>query len=176
MKAIVREFPGLAALFCLIVTGLCFAPGKVAHAQTTPKVRERVDTIIKETLKRGEFTTAQGVKVITRTAPSAKDVEEIKSYGDRAVMPLQEHFYSENAFEYEIAMRLMGELGGKRIIGPFKKLALEDPSARKREFALRWITRGPWAEASKVISHAAENDPDASVRKVAEELLSGHGP
>jgi hypothetical protein len=176
MKEAVRGFPGLATLFCLIVTGLCFAQGEVANAQTTAKVRERVNTIIRETLKRGEFTTAQGVKVVTRTPPSTADVEEIKGYGDRAILPLQEHFNTENTFEYELAMRLMGELGGERIIGPFKKLIFDDPSARKREYALRWITRGPWDQAAKVISQAAENDPDANVRKVAKELLGGHGP
>lgn len=174
MKDTARGFPGLAVLFCLIVTGLCLGQSKVASAQTIAKVRERINTIIRETLQRGEFTTAEGVRAITRTPPSAEDVEEIKGYGDRAVLPLQEHFYSANAFEYEMAMRLMGELGGKRIIEPFKKIILYDPSARKREYALRGITQGPWDQAAKVISHAAENDSDANVRKVAQELLSGH--
>lgn len=169
MKETARGFPGLAVLFCLIVTGL-------ANAQTTAKVRERVNTVITETLKRGEFTTREGVRVTTRIPPSSEDVAEIKSYGDRAVLPVEEHFSSENAFEYETAMRLMGALGGKRIIEPFKKVILHDRSARKREYALRWITQGPWDQAAKVISQAAENDPDANVRKLAQELLSGHGP
>jgi hypothetical protein len=175
MKAL-YGFCGLAVLFCLITFGDCLGQGKVVDAQTPAKVRERVNTIIRETLQRGEFTTAEGVKGITRIPPSSEDVEEIKSYGDRAVLPLQEHFSSRNAFEYEMAMRLMGELGGKRIIEPFKKLILYDQSARKREYALRWITQGPWDLASKVITQAAENDPDENVREVAQELLSGHGP
>lgn len=169
-------FCGLAVLFCLITSGDCLAQGKTADTQTTAEVRERVNTIIRETLQRGKFTTAEGVKGITRIPPSAEDVEEIKSYGDRAILPLQEHLSSGNAFEYEMAMRLMGELGGKRIIEPLKTVILDDQSARKREYALRWITQGPWDQAAKVISHAAENDPDANVRKVAQELLSGHGP
>jgi hypothetical protein len=167
---------GLAVLVCLVTFGDCLGQGRVADAQTTAKVRERVNTIIRETLQRGEFTTAEGVKGITRTLPSPEDVEEIKRYGDRAVLPLQEHFSSGNAFEYEMAMRFMGELGGKRIIEPFKKVILYDQSARKREYALRWITQGDWDQASKVISQAAEKDPDANVRKVAQELLSGHEP
>ena len=177
MKDTARGFPGLAILFCLIVTGHCLGQGKGAGAQTTAKVRERINTIITETLKRGEFTTAEGVRGITRTNPSAEDVEEIKSYGDRAVVPLEEHFlYSENAFEYGLAIRLMGALGGKRIIEPLKKVILYDPSAGKREYALRAITQGPWDLASKVITQAAENDADANVRKVARELLSDHEP
>src|SRR5215216_5531867 len=134
---------GLVVLFCLITFGDCPAQDKMADAQTTAKVRERVNTIIRETLQRGEFTTAEGVKAITRALPSPEDVAELKSYGDRAVLPLQEHFSSTNAFEYELAMRLMGALGGKRIIEPFKKVILYDRSARKREYALRWITQGP---------------------------------
>ena len=165
----------LAVLFCLIVTGHCLGQGKLADAQTTAKVRERVDTIIRETIKRGEFITAEGVRGITRVPPSYEDVEEIKSYGDRAVLPLEEHF-SGNAFEYEMAMRLMGALGGERIIKPLRNVALYDPSARKREYALRWITQGPWDQAAKVITQAAEHDADANVRAAAKELLSGHGP
>lgn len=176
MKESPRGLPVLAVLFVLIATGHCLGQRKVGDVQTTAKVRERVNTIIMETLKRGEFTTAEGVTGITRTAPSAEEVEEIRSYGDRAVLPLEEHFSSGNAFEYELAMRLMGELGGKRIIEPLQKVILYDPSARKREYALRWITQGPWDRASKVISQAAENDPDPNVRKVAEELLSAHKP
>lgn len=166
----------LAVLFCLIVIGHGPGQGKVVYAQTNAEVRERVNTIISETIKCGETTTAEGVKAITRIPPSSEDVEEIKRYGDRAVLPLEEHFASENGFEYELAMRLMGALGGKRIVEPFKKVALYDSSARKREYALRWITQAPWDQAGKVIKHAADHDPDANVRKVARELLSGYAP
>src|SRR5262245_16735178 len=97
-------------------------PGKVENSQTTANVVERVNTIIRETIQRSEFTTADGVRTMTRMPPSSEAVEEIKSYGDQAVPALQDHFYSGNAFEYEIAMRLMGELGGKRIIEPLKQV------------------------------------------------------
>lgn len=174
MKA-TYELLNLAFLLCLIITnGDCLGQDKAVDSQPNGKVRERINTIIKETLKRGEFAPFEGVKAITRMPPLTEDVDEIKGYGDRAIPPLEEHFSSTNAFEYELAMRLMGALGGNRIIGPFRKLILYDRSARKREYALRWITQGPWEQASKVISQAAENDPDANVRKVARELLSGH--
>jgi hypothetical protein len=167
---------GFAVLCCLIVSTNCFGQAKVVNSQANAKVRERINTIIKETLERGEFTTQEGVKAITRTSPLPEDVEEITGYGDRAIRPLEEHFSSANPFEYELAMRLMGALGGQRIILPLEKVILHDRSARKREYALRWITQGPWDLASKVITAAADNDPDTNVRKVAQELLSGHGP
>ncbi len=170
-----RRFPALVVLICLIAIGHCLGQGKVDDAQTTAKVRERVDTIIKETIKRGEFT-VQGVKGITRVPPSTEDVDEIKSYGDQAVAPLEEHLYSASAFEYEMAMRLMGALGGKRIIEPLKKVILHDESARRREYALRAIVQGPWDQASQVMALAADTDPDENVRKTAKELLSGYAP
>ena len=173
MKTQHRSSVVAAGLLCLIAFANCWA--QTDTPPTTAKVRERVNAIILQTMKRGEFTTAEGVKGITRVPPSNEDVEEIKRYGDRAIEPLEEHFASENGFEYELAMRFMGVLGGERIIGPFKKVILHDPSASKREYALRWITQGPWDQAARVISHAAEHDPDESVRKVAKELLSGHG-
>src|SRR5262249_21662357 len=100
-------FPGLALLFCLVVIGHCLGQSKEAD---TAEVRERVDTLIRETMRRSEFTTAGNVKVMTRIPPSYEAVEEIKRYGDRAILPLQEHLSSENAFEYELAMRFMGAL------------------------------------------------------------------
>ena len=176
MKRTARGFACFAVLFSLSALGHCLGQDNVVPAQATAKVRDRVNTIIRKTIQAGEFTTAEGVKGITRVPPSTEDVDEIRSYGDRAIQPLAEYLETDNAFEYELAMRLMGALGGKRIIAPLKKVALYDPSARKREYALRWITQGPWDLASPVITEAAENDRDANVRKVARELLSGHNP
>jgi hypothetical protein len=169
MKKTAGGFAGLVVLFGLCAVGNCFGQNSVADGQTTANVRDRINTIIRQTIQSGEFTTAEGVKAITRVPPSTEDVNEIKSYGDRAVQPLAEYLATDNAFEYELAMRLMGALGGKRIIAPLKKVALYDPSARKREYALRWITQGPWDLASQVITEAAENDRDANVRKAARE-------
>ena len=72
-------------------------------------------------------------------------------------------------------MRLVGALGGQRIIHPLEKVILYDRSARKREYALRWISQGPWDQASKVITRAADNDPDANVRYYATNTISVFG-
>jgi len=165
MKTAIRSF-GLVIVLCVIAVGEC-------AGQETVKVRERINTIISESIKRCEFTTADGLKAITRVPPSAEHMEEIKGYGDQAVQPLEQHLWSENALEYEFAMRFMGGLGGERIIAPLETIALYNQSARKREYALRWITQGSWELARKVISQAAENDRDQGVRNVAKELLAG---
>jgi len=128
-------------------------------------VRERINSIINETLKHGEFTTPEGYHAITRVRPSNEDIEEVKRFGDDAVPALEEHFSSTNAMEYELAMRLLGALGDKRIIEPLRKTIQFDPSPRKREYALRWITQAPWDLASEIIRLSAENDSDPHVRE-----------
>jgi len=139
-------------------------------------VRERINQIISETLKRGEFTTPEGYRGFTRIPPSNEDVEEVKRMGDDAIPALEEHFSSSSGREYELAMRLLAALGGKRIIEPLRKVIQFDSSAEKRKDALRWITQGPWELASEILRKSAESDSDPKVREVAQELLGGYAP
>ncbi len=166
----------LALLVCLLSVGDGQGQTRAPKPPSKAKVRERINTIIAETLKHGEFTTPEGYRAITRLPPSNEDVEEVKRIGDDAIPALEEHFSSPNGREYELAMRLLGALGGKRIIEPLRKIIQFDPSPRKREYALRWITQGPWDQASAIILQAAEADTDPHVREVAKDLLSGYAP
>jgi hypothetical protein len=92
----------LGLAFCL--WGYCEANGQTNSttvSQTLPSasdegaIRERIATIIRETLKRGEGTTVEGYSVFTWVPPSNKDVEEIKAYGDKAVPILEEYSFSD---------------------------------------------------------------------------------
>lgn len=168
-------------LVLLLLSGVTTISSGRTQTQSPPppdkaKVRERIATIMRETLKRGEFTSPEGWKGVTRVPPSQEDIEEIQHYGDNAVPVLEEYLSSSEGREYELAMRFLGVLGGRRIIEPLRKVILSDPSSRKREFALRWITQGPWDLAAPIIRQATENDSDLDVRKVAEELLLSYAP
>lgn len=140
------------------------------------RIKQRISTIFRETLQSGEITTASGQKVIMRVPPSAEYLREVKSYGDAAVPPLVEHLKSEDAREYELAMRFLGELGGERIIPPLRDIILYDPVERKREYAVRWITQAPWDKAAPILRFASKNDPDERVRQLAEEMLRDYSP
>src|SRR5229473_184644 len=180
MKLAVKSAINVQPSIALSVLLVCLFIAGVGQAQTSPrkppskaKVRERINTIINETLKRGELTTQEGYRVIVRSLPSPEDVEEVKSYGDDAIPVLEEHLSSDIGWEYRLAMRLMGSLGGKRIIEPLNKIIQFDPSPTKREEALRWITQGPWDLASEIVSLSAKIDSDPHVREVARDLLIG---
>ena len=82
----------LGLAFC--VGGFCAASGQtnsttisqtLSQASDEGAIRERIATIIHETIKQGEGSTVDGVEFWIRVPPSTKDVEEIKSYGDKAV-------------------------------------------------------------------------------------------
>jgi hypothetical protein len=139
-------------------------------------VRQRITSIIQETMKRGEMTLPEGTAVIFRTYPNTNDIEEVMSYGDEAVAVLADFIKSDNAREYELAMRLLSHLGGERIVEPLSNLILSDPSARRREYALRALTQAPWERAEPIFRVAAESDQDANVRTVARELMTGYAP
>lgn len=139
--------------------------------------RIRIAEIMRKTIKSGEgqiIVNGQVVHTYTRKGPTTGDVEEVKRYGDDAVPILSEYLSSSDAREYQLAMHLLGALGGRRIIGPLRNVIFMDPSSTKREYAIRAITQAPWDEASEILRHAAASDPSREVRKVAREMLKGY--
>jgi hypothetical protein len=139
-------------------------------------MRERISTIIRETIKQGEGYTVEGYKRWTSVPPSSKDVEEIKAYGDRAVSILEEYLFSDVGREGDVALRLLGLLGGSRIVEPLKRVAEQSTSVSRRELALMWLTQAPWELALPIIRNAAETDRDPTVREAARDLLIRYSP
>ena len=166
----------LGALVVLALSGGVNAQQETENKSDKSKIRQRIANIIRETLNRGEITTAEGHRIIVRSKPDDKDVEEIVSYGDDAVTVLAGFLKSENAREYELAMQLLSMLGGDRIVQPLSDVILFDPLPRKREYALRALTQAPWDQAEPIIRLSAKTDHDAHVRVLAEELLNNYGP
>jgi hypothetical protein len=149
----------------------------LTQASEKEAIRERISVIIRETLKQGEGTTANGVKFRTRVPPSTDKVEEIKSLGDKAVPVLEDYLWSgDNPEQGDLALRFLGLLGGTRIVEPLKRVIEKSDSPSRRENALRWLTQAPWDLAAPVLRAAAETDPDANVRGVARDLLVNNAP
>lgn len=171
----------------ILVVVLCMGGLRATNAQqtspgatqnlpepSTGEIRERISSIIRETIKRGEGT-VDGVKIWTRVPPDDK-VEEIKAYGDKAVPVLEEYIWAQNVPEGDLALRFLGLLGGSRIVGPLRRVAEKSPSPDRRQMALRWLTQAPWNLASPIIRNSAETDPDPKVRDIARDLLATYSP
>jgi hypothetical protein len=171
------------ALLLLIVLGCLLAASVMAQqTNSTPidskTIHTRIDEIFRATLKSGEGKILHNDQVIntyTRTPPTSEHIEEIKRFGDDAVPVLEKYLSSDKAPEYELAMRFLGALAGSRIIDPLRKIIFLDPSARKREYAVRAVTQAPWEEASEILRTSAASDPDRRVRKLAREMLQAYG-
>ena len=183
MKAVMAQMIRPRAL--LVLTLLTWAlpvgigsgqTGNMKPSRLTDK-RERVATIIRETLKRGEGETInEGVRIKTWTSmPLAEeDVEEIQAFGDEAVPILAGYLTSEDGREKQLAIRL-GLLGGRRIVEPLSMVVKNDKLPGMRAMALMWLAEAPWELASPIIREAAESDGDPGVRQVAHDLLQ-EGP
>jgi hypothetical protein len=173
----------LGLAFCL--GGFCASSGQTnstTPSQTLPSasdegaIRERIATIIRETLKRGEGTTVEGYPFYTWVPPSNEDVAEIKSYGDKAVPILEEYLFSDVGREGDLVLRILGGMGGSRVVEPLKRVVEQSTSAWRREAALRSLTQAPWELAVLIMRNAAETDRDPEVRAEARDLLVRYSP
>ena len=141
-------------------------------------LRDRIATIFQETLKRGEtrieLKDHSMVTAKTFIPPTTEDVEEIQRYGEDAVPILSDYLNRGAGFEKYLAMRFLGSIGGKSIIEPLCKVALEDPSPSFRETALLWLSAARWDLAAPIIRRAAQKDSSPEVRRQAQAILRGH--
>ena len=183
-----RQLLILVLAFCL--GGVYAASGQTNSttlSQTLPQgsdegaIRERIATIIRETLKQGEGTTVEGYRFYTWIPASNEDVEEIKSYGDKAVWILEEYLFSDVGREGDLVLRILGRMGGSRILEPrilepLKRVVEQSTSPWRRQEALRALTQAPWELAFPIIRNAAETDRDPEVRAEARDLLIRYSP
>lgn len=140
-------------------------------------IRERIATIFSETIKRGETRVGHNGQVFTALTfmpPTIEHVDEIRRYGQDAIPILNDYLSSGNGFQKNLAMRFLGAIGGKEIIEPLRRVAMEDPSASFRSSALRWLSTAPWDLAAPIIRQAAESDISDEVRSEAREILARH--
>jgi hypothetical protein len=161
---------------CFIVLD-CEAQTVSAKPSDSRVMRERIATIFRETLKRGEaIIELNGRQVTSRTfvPPLTEHVDEIKRYGDDAIPILAEYLNSGSGFEKYLAMRFLGSIGGSGVVEPLRKVALGDASPSFRMVALLWLTETPWDLASPIIRQVVEKDTSPEVRAKAKEILAQH--
>jgi len=140
-----RQLSIFVAAFCLGVYAARGETHSTALSQGFDKgaIRERIATIIRETLKQGDGTTVEGYRFYTWVPASNQDVEEIKSYGDKAVWILEEYLFSDVGREGDLVIRILGRMGGSRILEPLKRVVEQSTSPWRRQEALRALTQAP---------------------------------
>jgi hypothetical protein len=171
----------LAALCCSMcfVVFDCEAQTVSDSPSNNQVMRERIATIFRETLKQGEgLVEVDGYQVSVKTfvPPPSWCVDEIQRYGDDAITILTEYLSSDNGFEKYLAMRFLGLIGGRGVVEPLRRVALDDPSSSFRMTALLWLSVAPWDLAYPTIRHIVDNDSSPEVRENAKEILLNHAP
>ena len=177
----------LRSLAITWVITIVFAAGLVVRhsdAQTkstkTSKdiIRDRIAIIFEETLKQGErrveLSDHSVVTARTFIPPTNEHVEEIRRYGADAVPILSDYLDRGTGWEKYLAMRFLDSIGGKSIIDPLRRVALNDPSPDFRATALLWLGAARWDLAAPIIRQAASKDSFPEVRKQAQKILRQH--
>jgi hypothetical protein len=168
-----------SALFLICLVACCTnAQSEGTDKADVSVIRERIQTIMRETIRSGEkVVMLNGRQVTSRTfiPPSQPAIDEVKGYGDAAV-PILGEYLRVTGFEKYHAMRFLGAIGGPKVVEPLRQVALHDDSAGYREYALAFLTQTPWELAEPILHEAARSDPDPSVRNRAAELLIGYAP
>ena len=165
----------------LALSWLCFVclgraqTDEHATARKKAEMREQIATVIRQTIKDGEFE-VYGGKAWFRRYPSNDDDDKIKRYGEDAVPIVQEYLKAKDVRERSLAIRLLGVIGGKAIVAPLRTV-IQNDSPSMRRLALTWLAAGaPWEDAYPILRDASEKDPEPSVRNEAQGLLNTHGP
>lgn len=181
MKPISRHAVACVAVLCCIMLLLvrdCEAQKVSAGPADNDHMRERIGRIFRETLQQGKGAVKLNgggqVTSWTLIPPPAWCVDEIRSYGDGAIPILTEYLSSDNGFEKYLAMRFLGLIGTGGIVGPLRKVALDDPSSSFRLAAVLWLGVAPWDLAAPTIRHIADKDSSPEVREQAKEILRQH--
>ena len=151
---------------------------QTASAKTSDSVmRERIATIFSETIKQGETRVEHDGQVFTALTfmpPTTEHVDEIRRYGQDAIPILSDYISRGYGFQKYLAMRFLCGIGGKDIIEPLRRVALDDPSPSFRSSALRWLRTAPWDLVAPIIRQAAESDISDEVRREAKDILAQH--
>ena len=149
---------------------------RIRDTTSESQVRKRISSIIRHTIQKASFVTPDGLRVQTVARATNEEIKEIQGYGDAAVPILSEFLSSKDDREKDLAIRLLGILGGGRVVEPLARVVRTDTSPAAREMAIRWLAQAPWDLASPVIFEAARNDAYAAVRQTAQEVLDARSP
>jgi len=143
-------------------------------ASTNSNLHEQIATIIATTVHEGQGVTREGQRFYTFVPPSPDALETVKRNADDAIPILNEFIWGKDPNAGHVAMRLLGALGGEKILAQLTPVIDKHPSPGMRSLALRWVSTAPWERALPILKRAAAKDSSRSVRDTAKELIARH--
>lgn len=142
----------------------------MAQNQNASVIQDRVDEIIRSTLRESEFS-VNGVRAVPMSAVPSKDaIAKIASLGEAAIPALTKHVEEQDPREQQLAVRLIGSIGGPNIVLPLSNAIHDSRFPVTRMMALDLIASAPEKDFVPVVKSAL-SDQNALVRRKATEVL-----
>jgi len=130
-------------------------------------VRQEVERIFNRTLDAMETTTPEGVKATTWMPPDQSIEDEIKCLGPSAVPAIAVLLKSERPFGVLLGVRMLGWIGGPKIVTPLKELLESSTSQIAKTNALEALSTAPTELALPIIQRVLDTDINRYVREKA---------
>jgi HEAT repeat protein len=137
-------------------------------------IKEKIRSIMRSTLKQGEFTTPEGIKAYTRVPPSNESTEEVRRLGDGAIPVLAGYVDSPSPREQELAMRFLVSFDSDRIVDALGSFAKHSAYPTNRAAAILFLRDAPPSRTLPIVQEVFKTDSDPYVRKTAAEFLAKH--
>ena len=165
----------VASLLSALVICAVLVSAQSTLQPTQETVEKRVNEIMELALKKGVITLPDGVRATPmRANTSLEELQELRSFGERAISPLSKYLDSTDLRAQTLAVNLVGAIGGKSAIRPLSYAADRCTSAVARLAAVENLGQQPWADVVNVIERVSANDPDPLVKKAAQEMVAKH--
>jgi hypothetical protein len=143
-------------------------------AQNNDTTAERINEILKSTLKRQEFVLDNNIHGYTFLPPLKEDVDEIRKVGSRAIPVLVQHLGSQNPRrEQLLAIQFLAHIGTEEAVKALGDVVLNSSDSMSREYALKHLSIAPWNTIREYVQQA-KNDPDPDVQKEALRIEAAH--
>ena len=142
IKSELKRYPlsVIPILLCILVYTLTsnINPGQAGTQKKSPDDNERrkVAILMSNAIKEREKITSEGIKLWVPLPLPQEALEDVKEYGDKAILILAEYVKSGAYHERELAMQFLAHIGGVRIVEPLLIVIRYDPEPILREEAL----------------------------------------
>src|SRR5690606_33992171 len=129
-------------------------------------LKKRIADIVRVSKERGKGN-VNGISVYTKMPTDSKLVEEVRSYGEKAVPILADYLESKNQQERLIAVNFLGNIGGAGVVSALAKVINGDSPSTTRIVALRWLGSIDDPKARAIVFEVAETETTDALREEA---------
>ena len=144
-----------------------------ATAGDPEAINQGVRRVITEAIGDSTVQLEGGVRVLTRPRANAAQRGKVLRLGPAAIPALADYAWSNNPAEWEVARRLLVEVGNGRAVEPLARVVREHPEPHRRKQALTTLMDASrFSTVADALVSVARSDPDPDIRSLAGGLVA----